>query len=98
MGLGAAFKGVDSSGVARFDASSMVAWREKQTLERMKLEEIQRARVCVCTCAGVSLLRAVHAPEFESFEAYACCSPQSRQDRPLLVGGCSRKPRQISMS
>lgn len=48
MGLTAAFKGVDSSGVARFDASSMVAWREKQTLERMKLEEMQRARVCVC--------------------------------------------------
>lgn len=47
MGLTAAFKGIDSSGVARFDASSMVAWREKQTLERMKLEEIERAQVCV---------------------------------------------------
>eukprot|EP00903_Cladosiphon_okamuranus_P013484 g12559.t1 len=44
MGLTAAFKGIDSSGVARFDASSMVAWREKQTLERMKLEEMQHAR------------------------------------------------------
>lgn len=47
MGLTAAFRGVDPSGVARFDASSMVAWREKQTLERMKLEETQRAQVCV---------------------------------------------------
>lgn len=45
MGLAAAFKGVDSSGVASFDATSMVAWREKQTLERMKTEEYDRARV-----------------------------------------------------
>lgn len=45
MGLTAAFKGMDPSGVAQFDASSMVAWREKQTLERMKSEEIERAQV-----------------------------------------------------
>ena len=65
MGLTAAFKGVDSSGVARFDASSMVAWREKLTLERMKLEEMQRARVCVyvCLCAWVDVcVRAMSAP------------------------------------
>lgn len=61
MGLTAAFKGVDPSGVARFDASSMVAWREKQTLERMKLEEMQRARVCVCVCVGAFRLRAFYA-------------------------------------
>lgn len=59
MGLTAAFKGVDSSGVARFDASSMVAWREKQTLERMKLEEMQRARV---SDLHVLTLCTLHAP------------------------------------
>lgn len=53
MGLTAAFKGVDSSGVARFDASSMVAWREKQTLERMKRKEMQQARVCIAYVMGI---------------------------------------------
>lgn len=48
MGLTSAFKGLDSSGLAQFDASSMVAWREKKTLERMKVEEMGRAQVCVC--------------------------------------------------
>lgn len=68
MGLTAAFKGMDPSGVAQFDASSMVAWREKQTLERMKSEEIERAQVicrrhvcCTLSFCPAPLLK-VHEP------------------------------------
>lgn len=45
MGLTHAFKGVDASGVAQFDASSMVAWRERENLDRIKAEDIQQAQV-----------------------------------------------------
>ena len=45
MGLTKAFKGVDASGVAQFDASSMVAWRERENLDRMKAEDIEQAQV-----------------------------------------------------
>lgn len=45
MGLSAALEGIDTLGVARFDAKSMVAWREKQKLEQMKAEAYDRAKV-----------------------------------------------------
>ncbi|CAM9135908.1 unnamed protein product [Pylaiella littoralis] len=56
MGLTAAFKGLDPSGLAQFDASSMVAWREKHTLERMKLEEMERAQVFFTEKEGLTSL------------------------------------------
>lgn len=45
MGLSAAVDDVNSLGIARFDVTSMVAWREKKTLERMKMDAYQRAVV-----------------------------------------------------
>lgn len=45
MGLSGAVAEVDSLGIARFDPTSMVAWREKQTLGLMKSEAFERAKV-----------------------------------------------------
>lgn len=45
MGLSSAVDDVDSVGVAKFDPTSMVAWREQQKLRLMKIEAYERARV-----------------------------------------------------
>lgn len=45
MGLSDVVEDVDSVGLARFDPKSMVAWREKQTLERMKSDAYERSKV-----------------------------------------------------
>ncbi|CAM9603609.1 unnamed protein product, partial [Laminaria digitata] len=53
MGLTKAFKGVDASGVAQFDASSMVAWREREKLDRMKAEDIEQAQEYLTSKEGL---------------------------------------------
>lgn len=55
MGLASASKGVDAVGVPRFDATSMVAWREKQTLRRMNEEEFTHAQVQCLQCVSFLL-------------------------------------------
>lgn len=45
MGLASEVKEVSSAGVVRFDVTSLVGWREKQTLDRLKNEEFRRFQV-----------------------------------------------------
>ena len=63
MGLTKAFKGVDAAGVAQFDASSMVAWREREKLDRMKAEDIEQAQVPLSRRS--CFLFFTHAPEYK---------------------------------
>lgn len=45
MGLGGDVKEVSSAGIVRFDITSLVGWREKQTLDRLKNKDFKRLRV-----------------------------------------------------
>ncbi|CAN0057132.1 unnamed protein product [Scytosiphon promiscuus] len=89
MGLTAAFKGVDKSGMARFDASSMVAWREKQTLERMKLEEQERAQEYFTEKEGLTSLDIAGAQSVGD-RGIAALSAQCRRLQSLDISGANR--------
>ncbi|CAM9562727.1 unnamed protein product, partial [Ectocarpus sp. 8 AP-2014] len=89
MGLTAAFKGVDPSGVAQFDASSMVAWREKQTLERMKSEEIERAQDRFTDQEGLTSLD-ISGAQGVGDSGVATLTAQCRRLQSLNMSGASR--------
>ncbi|CAM9368451.1 unnamed protein product, partial [Hapterophycus canaliculatus] len=89
MGLTASFKGVDPSGVARFDASSMVAWREKQNLERMKLEEMERAQEYFTEEEGLTSLDITGAKGVGD-RGIAALSLQCRRLQSLDISGAHR--------
>eukprot|EP00904_Undaria_pinnatifida_P005961 jgi/Undpi1/2495/HiC_scaffold_13.g05874.m1 len=69
MGLTHAFKGVDASGVAQFDASSMVAWRERENLDRIKAEDIQQAQNMFFGSTKVDV-RSIMSPAAFCFRAF----------------------------
>lgn len=74
MGLTKAFKGVDAAGVALFDASSMVAWREREKLDRMKAEDIQQAQVCLsnmCCFCFLHMLPSIKGMTWKSSNAFS---------------------------
>ncbi|CAN0132260.1 unnamed protein product [Ascophyllum nodosum] len=56
MGLSDAVRGVDSAGVTRFDPVSMVSWREKQALGRLKTEGFERFKEYFTTKEGLTRL------------------------------------------